>query len=84
MQASTSNQAERETTEIARSVKESLLPSKSRHLYEETYNLYRKWCSKKNVKLTSEESILAYFTTELSSYEKTWGLAFINCSGRVY
>ncbi|KAJ3655106.1 hypothetical protein Zmor_014247 [Zophobas morio] len=65
-------------------VLESVLPSKSRHLYEETYNLYRKWCSKKNVQSTSEENILAYFTTELSSYEKTWGLAFINCSGGVY
>lgn len=38
-----------EIKSIAAAVKDSLLPSKSRDLYEKTYNAYRKWCSDKKI-----------------------------------
>ncbi|KAJ8914499.1 hypothetical protein NQ315_002772, partial [Exocentrus adspersus] len=64
-----------ETTDEIRSVaaaaKDSLLPSKSKHLYEETYNAYRKWCCNKKIKSTCEDSILAYFNSDLSRYKSS-------------
>ncbi|KAJ8909639.1 hypothetical protein NQ315_015331 [Exocentrus adspersus] len=64
-----------ETTDEIRSVaaaaKDSLLPSKSKHLYDETYNAYRKWCCNKKIKSTCEDSILAYFNSDLSRYKSS-------------
>ena len=33
-----------EIVAVASKAKETLLPSKSRSVYEETYNAYRRWC----------------------------------------
>lgn len=72
MQTSSSNEEIcDEIKNIAATVKDSLLPSKSRHLYEETYNAYRKWCSNKKIKTTCEDSILAYFNSDLSRYKSS-------------
>lgn len=59
-----------EIKNIASLAKESLLPTKSRHLYEETYGFYRKWCDQKNI-MTTEDTILAYFNSELSKYKSS-------------
>lgn len=58
-----------EIVEIALKAKESLLPTKSKQLYEETYGTYKKWCLEKQVVKTTEDSILAYFNTNLASYK---------------
>lgn len=60
-----------EIKSIAAAVKDSLLPSKSKDLYEKTYNAYRKWCSDKKIKKTCEDSILAYFNSDLSQYKSS-------------
>lgn len=58
-----------EVTKIASKVKEGLLPPKSKSLYEEAYCSYRKWCVKRNIVETTEDTILAYFDTELAPYK---------------
>ncbi|XP_031350101.1 uncharacterized protein LOC116175885 [Photinus pyralis] len=58
-----------EISQIASAAKKTLLPCKSRTVYEEAYNAYKKWCVKRNVKKTVEDTILAYFTTDLASYK---------------
>ncbi|KAJ8911882.1 hypothetical protein NQ315_012296 [Exocentrus adspersus] len=60
-----------EIRSVAAAAKDSLLPSKSKHLYEETYNAYRKWCCNKKIKSTCEDSILAYFNSDLSRYKSS-------------
>ncbi|KAI4470655.1 serine-threonine protein kinase [Holotrichia oblita] len=39
----------------------NLLPEKSRIQYEGAYNLFSKWCSEKQIKIYSENVLLAYF-----------------------
>ncbi|EFA09409.2 uncharacterized protein LOC103315043 isoform X1 [Tribolium castaneum] len=73
MQTCSSNKEETcsEISNIAADAKDSLLPSKSKHLYEETYNAYRKWRSNKKIDTTCEDTILAYFSSELSRYKSS-------------
>lgn len=56
---------------LAANAKELLLPSKSKHLYENTYTAYRKWCTTKKIIKTTEDSILAYFHSELECYKSS-------------
>lgn len=60
-----------EITNIAAAAKDSLLPAKSRHVYEETYCAYRKWCTRNDIKTTCEDSILAYFNSDLARYKSS-------------
>ncbi|XP_064213494.1 uncharacterized protein LOC135266508 [Tribolium castaneum] len=73
MQTCSSNKEETcsEISNIAADAKDSLLPSKSKHLYEETYNAYRKWRSNKKIDTICEDTILAYFSSELSRYKSS-------------
>jgi hypothetical protein len=41
-------------------LRNSLLPVKSKEIYEKTYALFRKWCSEKNIKKITENVMLAY------------------------
>lgn len=59
-----------EIKNIAASARDVLLPSKSRQLYEETYTSYKKWCTMKKVR-TCEDTILAYFNSDLSRYKSS-------------
>lgn len=43
---------------------ESLLPAKSKAVYEKTYKLFREWCTKKNVDEVNEKCILVYFNNK--------------------
>jgi len=56
---------------IAHSAKQHLLPRKSKELYEEAYNIYKKWCIKMKITKTCEDSILAYFNSHLSKYKSS-------------
>lgn len=47
------------------------VPDKSRGQYDHTYQEYRKWCLKNNIQMTTENSILTYFTTEMASYKSS-------------
>lgn len=53
----------------AERVTEGIIPEKSRERYENTYELYSKWCVAKGVKHTSETVLLAYFC-EMSKQSK--------------
>ncbi|KAJ8974977.1 hypothetical protein NQ317_013485, partial [Molorchus minor] len=48
---------------------EGIIPEKSRERYENTYELYSKWCVAKGVQHTSETVLLAYFC-EISKQSK--------------
>lgn len=40
----------------------SIIPERSKDIYEKTYKIYLKWCEEKNVKnSTNEKALLAYF-----------------------
>lgn len=56
---------------IAAAAKDSLLPTKSRTLYEDTYKAYRRWFIEKKLQKTDEDGILAYFDTVLSKYKSS-------------
>lgn len=56
---------------LAANARESLLPTKSKSVYENMYAMYRKWCIMKNISKTSEDSILAYFNSELECYKSS-------------
>lgn len=56
---------------LAANAKELLLPSKSKCLYENMYAAYRKWCTTKKIIKTTEDSILAYFNSELKCYKSS-------------
>ncbi|KAJ3659299.1 hypothetical protein Zmor_010995 [Zophobas morio] len=58
-----------EIASIASKAKVTLLPSKYRSVYEETYNAYKRWCLKKQIKKTDENAILASFATDLASHK---------------
>ncbi|RZB40893.1 hypothetical protein BDFB_013603 [Asbolus verrucosus] len=47
--------------EIAKQVKENLLPEKSRNLYMKAYITFTNWCSSKNINFISENVPLTYF-----------------------
>lgn len=57
--------------EMALHAREQLLPIKSKSLYENVYRDYRMWCLKKKINITTEDSVLAYFNSELSSYKSS-------------
>ncbi|HJY23391.1 MAG TPA: hypothetical protein VJ279_10920 [Hanamia sp.] len=65
------NEVPDEIREIASAARENLLPTKSRHIYEDTYRTYQKWCSEKKIGKTTEDSILAFFHHVLSSYKSS-------------
>lgn len=48
--------------EMSRNIVDSLLPEKSRSVYEMVFNRYEEWCSAKKIKnITYEKVLLAYF-----------------------
>lgn len=49
--------------EIANTVSSSLLPEKSRPLYEKTYGEFINWCNNKQISRYSEDVLLAYFSS---------------------
>lgn len=49
-------------TEAAKTASASLLPQKSKEIYENTYNKFMNWRSKNNIKTFSENVILAYLS----------------------
>lgn len=57
--------------EIAANARKSLLPRKSKLIYEDTYSAYRKWCQIQKITRTTEDSILAYFSSELMRYKSS-------------
>lgn len=64
--------AEEESVEnLAASAKESLLPTKSKSAYENMYAAYNKWCKTKKIAKSTEDSILAYFNSELKAYKSS-------------
>ncbi|KAI4459453.1 scy1-related s/t protein kinase-like [Holotrichia oblita] len=50
-----------EIREQAIKATDNLLPEKSRIQYERAYNLFSKWCSEKQIKIYSENVLVAYF-----------------------
>lgn len=50
-----------EILESAESAKLELLPTKSKKLYEKTYNEFIKWRNENNVKVITEDILLGYF-----------------------
>ncbi|KAI4459460.1 hypothetical protein MML48_6g00016021 [Holotrichia oblita] len=50
-----------EIREQAIKATDNLLPEKSRIQYEQAYNLFSKWCSEKQIKIYSENVLVAYF-----------------------
>lgn len=60
--------------DIAQSVIGSLLPEKSRQVYEQTYAKYENWCNGKGIKnISSEKVLLAYFN-HLAKHSKASSL----------
>jgi predicted phosphoadenosine phosphosulfate sulfurtransferase len=55
---------------VAQKVVLDLLPTKSREIYETTYNRFMKWCEEKNIKTYSENVLLVYFA-DLAKKNKT-------------
>lgn len=53
-----------ELREIAEALTGNLLPNKSREVYEKKYEQFDTWCSQNNVKMISENILLAYFESE--------------------
>lgn len=51
-----------ELVEIANSSIETLIPTKSRKLYDFAYEKFLKWCNEYNVQQYTENVMLAYFT----------------------
>ncbi|KAJ3666025.1 hypothetical protein Zmor_001483 [Zophobas morio] len=56
-----------EIENVAKETISNLLASKSKELYEMAYKRYEDWCRLKNVKITSEKAILAYFSEKAKS-----------------
>lgn len=50
-----------DVAEMAKAATLTLLPEKSRHLYDKTYAEFMSWCEEKNVFNYSETVLLAYF-----------------------
>jgi len=57
--------------QIASTVRENLLPVKSKNRYKEIYNIYRAWRIKNELAYTTEDTLLAYFSTKLSNYKSS-------------
>lgn len=51
-----------------------LLPIKSKHLYEKTFNEFKDWCTKKKIVDINEKALLVYFNKEMEkkSPSSTW------------
>lgn len=47
------------------------VPNRSKVKYNHAYQEYRKWCFKNNVEITTDDSIMTYFTTDLAPYKST-------------
>lgn len=56
-----------EITDAAKIVNLSLLPPKSRLIYEKRYSNLVEWCTKKKIKKYSENVLLVYFNNELQN-----------------
>lgn len=56
---------------LADNARETLLPSKSKTLYENTYMAYRDWCTANKIPKTTEDSILAYFKSKLDCFKSS-------------
>lgn len=48
---------------------ECLIPSKSKFIYQQAYESFKKWKSSRNTNLTSENVLLAYFNVLLDKYK---------------
>lgn len=57
--------------EAAQDVLHNLLPEKSKAIYEKRYHQFMEWCLKKKIQNYSENVLLAYFSTELKSYQSS-------------
>lgn len=60
-----------DVTAAANAAIEDLLPSKSKDRYEKTYSAFEDWCSFKNVKVVTEEVLLAYFAEKTNHYKSS-------------
>ncbi|KAJ8980998.1 hypothetical protein NQ317_014865 [Molorchus minor] len=49
----------------------NLLPTKSRNLYDKTYNQFREWCKRKKVQSYTENVMLAYLHEKSNEYKSS-------------
>ncbi|KAJ8978082.1 hypothetical protein NQ317_000686 [Molorchus minor] len=49
----------------------NLLPTKSRNLYDKTYNQFREWCKRKKVQTYTENVMLAYLHEKSNEYKSS-------------
>ena len=57
--------------EIAQTVRDDALPSKSKEKYEKAYLDFGKWEKKENTAVTSENVLIAYFKALLEKFKPT-------------
>lgn len=60
-----------EIEELAEDVVASLLPQKSKSVYEKIYDQYESWCNQKNIKNITHEKVLIVYFKEQSKFKKS-------------